>query len=236
MANVVAPTVELLNEPLDGERITHPSFAQITVHRASVMGGGDSGAVLYGTDFIHRNVITLRIHGSELQRHLSRDWHHANETFVEVEMSEAQWATMVSSLNAGEGVPCTLRHLIGRGEIPELPKPGARLDQAKAEVGETISDALKFLTDLMADVESMGFPKGKTENIKERLRRCKQELEANLPFVVKSFDRHMEGTVEKAKSEVHGYMTAVLMRAGLTQLAAPDKLPLELSGPDESQG
>ena len=46
-------------------------------------------------------------------RDLSHDWHHEREQYIEVAMSEAQWATLVSSLNS-TAIPCTLTYLMGK--------------------------------------------------------------------------------------------------------------------------
>lgn len=52
-----------------------------------------------------------------------------------------------------------------------------------------------------------------------------QEIESNLPFVVKSFGEHMEDTIEKAKIEVNAYMTNAIARAGITALSAGNAAP-----------
>ena len=73
------------------QRINHPSFAEIQVSRIN------GHKVLYSSDFNSHNYIALRIHKSEMIRDLSHDWHHEREQYIEVAMSEAQWATLVSS-------------------------------------------------------------------------------------------------------------------------------------------
>jgi hypothetical protein len=50
---------------------------------------------------------------------------------------------------------------------------------------------------------------------------------SNASFVAKSFGEHMEETVEKAKAEVHGYMTHVIQRAGLEAITG-GQLPLQI--------
>jgi hypothetical protein len=214
-----------------GTKITHPAFGQISVHRAQTMGGPGSGAVLYGSDFVHNNVMTIRIHRSELHRDLSRDWPFARETIAEVTLSEAQRATFVSSPNSGDGVQCTLEFTEKDGQIPGLPRPEDRLGQAKGEVAETLGDAIKIIDGLIAEVAE----KGRASDLKGRLASARQELVANIPFVAEQFDRHMEKTVEKAKVEVHGYITNTLQRAGLEALAGPDSGPLRLEGPEEAK-
>jgi hypothetical protein len=224
MGNVkTEPTTEQTER--GATKTSHPAFAMIGAHRSSVGGGVDSGVYLYGSDFKHQAVVTIRIHESEMHREVSRDWPFARGTIAEVTLSEAQWATFVSSLNCGDGVPCTLNFAADRGGVPGIAPHKPRIEQASGEITETLNDAVAILDDVLSELKA----KGRANDLKTRLAKARQEIVDNLPFVAKSFDRHMEGTVEKAKSEVHGYMTGVLARAGLAHLAAPESLPLQLT-------
>lgn len=93
--------------------LRHPAYGQIGASRT--YGGGRA---LYGSDFRHNSSVTIRISESEVTRDLSRDWPHATREIVEVTLSEAQWATFVSSLNMGEGTQCTLAHVMGERKPP----------------------------------------------------------------------------------------------------------------------
>lgn len=99
-----------------GEEIktTHPAFAQIAASRVN------GSTVLYGSDFVHYAAIRIRIHTSTQYRSLAHDRYHERENLVEVELSEAQWAHFISSLNMGSGSPCTLTSLGGK-MVPGLP-------------------------------------------------------------------------------------------------------------------
>lgn len=204
----------------DFTETTHPAFAQITLHR----GYGGRGRALYGSDFLHTASLTLAIYTSRLNRGLNQDWHHADRQLVEVEMSEAQWATFVSAVGQGSGVPCTLRYLRGE-EVPGLPDPTPRTDQFADELLEDFQRILKRCDDLIAGA--------KTKAQASEIALLKQDLEKNLPFVAKQFERHMESTVEAAKSEVHGYMTGAIQRAGLAALGVEPPLRLEHQEPEE---
>ena len=190
---------------------THPAFGQISASRVS----GEEA--LYGSDFISRNYMTIRIRKSELHRSLNRDWHRDTQDIVEIALTESQWATFVSSPNMGGGVPCTIQRLDGQ-VIPGLPDPQARTDQFKGEMEKSFAGIIEKIDQLIA--------KAKTKNDKFELGLLKQDIEKNLPYVAKQFGEHMEGTFEAAKQEFHGYMTNVLISAGLNALEA--SRPLEL--------
>jgi len=209
------------------ERLRHPAFAQIGASRVS--GGRVS---LYGSDFNHNAYITLRIARSEMQRDLSHDWPFERDQIIEVALSEAQWATFVSSPNMGSGVQCTLQYLQGE-MIPGLPDPVSRAEQFSGEASARMADALSTLDGIVSDIDALGLPKGKATAIKDAIRSARQQLGPNIKFVADSFEQHTEAVTEHAKAEIHGYMTSVIMRSGI---AALQNEPLPLLIEDASEG
>src|SRR5262245_60626587 len=104
----------------------HPAYGQIGASRVS------GQTFLYGTDFAHQNYIIIEISRSELHRGLSNDWPFGRDKLIELALSEAQWATFVSSLNCGQGVQCTLTDF-NRESIPQIPAIKSRKAQFQAE-------------------------------------------------------------------------------------------------------
>lgn len=203
----------------DNIRSTHPAFGQISV---SKVNGGRTA--LYGSDFLHHNTVRLEICTSEHNRNLSHDWYFEKERQIEIEMSEAQWATFVSSFNT-TGVPCTLRYVIGdpSGSRPGLPDPDLRREFSN-EVGKAFEASLDELEKLRNKIEGSKLPKKTQSDLVDHIRMAIQEIASNVPFVKESFDKHVETSIEKAKTEVNAYMTGEVMRAGLQVLQEKSKL------------
>lgn len=201
---------------------THPAYAQIGASRVT------GHTQLYDSDFTHQHYMTISIRASELHRGLNRDYHHGRQEIIEVALSEAQWATFVSAPNMGSGVPCTIQRHNGK-MVPQLPPPQERTEQFGDEVKSLLKDVSDYAETASAKIDAMGLPKGKTAELKAMFHHMSRKMEGHMPFIASQFDEHMEGSVERAKSEVHGYMTSVLHRAGLEALAAPDKLPLAIT-------
>jgi hypothetical protein len=112
--------------------------------------------VLYGSDFTHQNFVRIRVAKSSLRRDLSNDWVHADMSpYLEIDLSVAQWASFVSSLNVGSGTQCTLRTMKGMGEIPELPAPASRRDQFRDEAREACKTAFDAIEELRASVADL---------------------------------------------------------------------------------
>lgn len=189
----------------------HPAFAMIGASRRS------GTCVLHGSDFIHHNSVAITIKSCELHRHLNHDWPHAVKELIEVELSEAQWATLVSSLNVGDGVQCTLRYK-DAVEVPNLPDPLPRDKQHMDEAMKTIENALSKLTALEAKINTMKVSQKQKDELLNETQAARREMQSNAPFVVECFAKHMEGTVEKAKIEVNAYATRHLIQTGIAAL------------------
>lgn len=211
----------------DNVKSTHPSFGQISVSK--VQGRN----VMFGSDFVHHNFVSLRVHTAEHNRNLSHDWVFPRECVLELDMSEAQWATFVSSFNT-QGVPCTLRYARGDDDTrPSLPDPDLRREFSD-EVLRTMNDSIDRLHALQDKVRNSTMGKGLQKEISTAIMMAIQEIESNVPFIKESFDKHVETSVEKAKVEVNAYMTNQIMRAGLEKLGADQDL-LEYR-PDAKEG
>lgn len=205
-----------------GTKTTHPAFAQIVASRCS------GHVALYGSDFLHHNFITISIKRSELNRNLSNDWHFPREELIEVALSEAQWATFVSAMNQGGGVPCTLQRRAGEGMVPRLPDPEKRSDQFSKEMQEDFAEAVASLNVLRKKVEEAGLSKKKTEDLLANINLASNKMTSAAPFVADQFGEHMEKETERAKVEIHGYATQLFHRAGVAALAGDG--PLSLPG------
>lgn len=210
-----------------GTVLTHPAFGMIGADRVS------GKTTLNGTDFVHHNFVAITIRRSELHRDLSRDWHSGREELVQVHISEAQWATFVSSMNAGQGVACTLYRVAGE-PMPEIP-----LRKQETVVQRELADSLRTVNEdldaAIADVDGLlaGLSQVKRDKILARMRHAKRQVDDHLPFAARAFAKTMEATTEKAKIEVNAYMQNAIVRAGLAGLRSGEA-PLELG--DGSKG
>jgi hypothetical protein len=218
-------------EIVDGDKTsaTHPAFGQIGASRVQ------GQTTLYGSDFVHHNYVTISIRRSELNRDLSHDWHFGKEELVQVALSEAQWATFVSSMNVGRGVPCTIEY-VGREAMPSIP-----LRKQEDVVKKEFNNRVKELGALVAEtIDLLDSEIGKSlsgvkrDKMLAHLVTLQRELAANMPFVADSFSKHMETTTERAKIEVNAYVTNMVNRAGLEALQGSQG-PLQLNSGDEEK-
>lgn len=227
-ANELAPEIEVKKDGSTEER--HPAFGMIGASRVSCSG---HGATLHGSDFGHHHYVIVNIHNSSLRRDLSHDWiHNDGHEYVQVSLSEAQWATFVSSMNVGDGVPCTIERINGQ-RVPDILPTVNRREQFSGELQQTVVDAIDHLNKASSLVNASQAGVKSKELILGELKLAVQELRANVPFVAKSFDEHMDRTTERAKIEVNAYLQHAIVRAGLNSLGAGGQAPIELPGAPE---
>ncbi len=211
---VEEPTITIGDSCIDkGDEIwNHPAYGAVALMRSS------GHQVLFGSDFVHQYAIRLKIYANEVRRGKSGDNYYPGKTLAEVMLSESQWATLVSSVGAGAGVPCTLQYMNGQ-DLPALPNPVAPAKRFGKEADKAMAKALAGLKTLEADVEKMGLTKAKTAAITGPLHSMIASITSTLPFIADMFSEHMERTTDKAKQEIHAYMLAHLPR--LSDGAAP---------------
>lgn len=214
MNHTVEPTITEETGPMAGESATHPCFGQIMVSRVS-----SAKSVLYDSEFEHRDTLKITINTSRLHRTLSSNYHFAQDRLIEVEMSEAQWATMVSSPNVGGGVPCTLRGFNGQ-QIPGLPKPIRDREKFSFEFDEKVQSVLNQVQAIESAIDEAKLSATAKKAIERQLETLRSKINDSIPFVAERFAQHMETTVEKAKTEINSYATQTLIRQG-EKLNAP---------------
>jgi hypothetical protein len=204
------------------EKITHPSFGQIGVSRVS----SNPGVNLYGSDFQHGRFIELTIKTSEEIRRHSSEHQFSRDHLIKVSMSESQWATLVCSLNMGDGVPCTIGWVDGK-YVPQLPPPKSTVDKFSNDVKSTLKRSVDSLKELSNAIEKSGLSGVKKKELMDLVRMATMNISVNVDYVADTFDEHAEKTVERAKQEIHGYMTHAIASAGI-QALSNNHVPLAL--------
>lgn len=227
-------------DDLLGKPETHESYALVSFSRTSCNG---EGATLFGSSIKHNNTIRLRICKAELRRNLNSDNYYGGERLIEVEMSPTQFAEAITSMNCGDGVPCTLNQL-GRQSM-ERPKGEAKREQFVGEFKESTDKVASQLDELAEFANRLNdkptVTKGERAELLERIRMVRQKIESDLPFVATQFNKQVSKTVHEAKGEIEAHFLhqvlnlglAALQEQGLEGLSRPELMAIEGPG-DES--
>jgi len=204
---------------------THPAYGTAVFHRMT----GHPGKLFGSNIEEHHSFIGLTICQGERMHDLGRDWIHGGKELVEVWFSPAQFAELLTTMNVGSGVPCTIKHLGVANRMPEIPEdeksePQRVVDDFKAKVDEIASvmdEKIAVLTKMLEEKPSIN--KGDRAEIKQLLEYVQREVHANFPFQVQSFNEAVEKTTVQAKAEIDALVTGVVQAAGIEALRGKAK-------------
>ena len=212
------------------ERIKHPSFANLYIGRSQCSGP----QALFGSSIKHHDIITLKIYPAFIDRDLNTDrYFPETRPYIEIEMSQSQFAQAITSLNMGAGVPVTLRRLNDQ-YIEPCPFVDKR-EQFNNEFRKDMKDLSKKLAEVTKEAEELienkkTFTKSDKEKILSALRAVSNQVGSNYPYMYSMFNEQMDKTVTEAKAEIEGHLQArmedMAIRAMNKKNEAPE-LPTE---------
>lgn len=195
----------------------HPSYGMVQVSRVS------GHAALFGSPFRHMHYMKLTIGRSSRQRNLGRDWHFGSirGELIEINMSEAQWARMVSSAGLGGGTPCTLNYVGGQKqqECPEQQE----VERFHTDIDKSTEKALEFMADAIDKMRALADDKAPTKEKRKAalgaLESAQKKLTDAAPWVAKSLRERMDTIVQEGKTEIEAFAHNTLIEGGIAKLA-----------------
>jgi len=220
-----------IEEPTTNERgqEIHPAFARISAGRVSHGGGG---AVLFDSDVRHQHTVRITISTATRERSLNRDTIFHGKELIEVELSEAQWAGFVSSMN-GSGVSTTLRWIKGQGSLPGLPF-APRMAIQLGEVKDAATRLFAKAREAMDRYEQAITDKAGAREIKDRRRVLRSALTNSVPnmtFAATSLTEYAEDVVQMARADIEAMVIAQAAKLGLDPSQAQAALTSSLTQP-----
>lgn len=222
------------------EKIKHPSFANLYIGRSQCSGQ----KALFGSSIKHHDIITLKIFPAFIDRSLNVDrYFPETRPYIEIEMSQSQFAQAITSLNMGAGVPVTLRRLNDQ-YIEPCPFVDKR-EQFNDEFREDMNELTKKLTEATKHVERLieekkTFNKADKEQILSALRSVTSQLASSYPYMYSMFNEQMDKTVTEAKAEIESHLQArmedMALKAAEQEMKASETLPDENFDIEEDDG
>jgi hypothetical protein len=201
------------------EKSSHPSYGLIKFVRGTC---GGKGARLFGSSIDSPAVITLSIDHAEVTQEYNRDWHYARSKIVEVDLSPSQYAELLTTMNVGSGVPCTIKYIENIGRIAPPPVQENLAQRTKtdfkhktAEISNKL-DGLKRYTDVLLEGKTVG--KGQVRELADKIDMAITEIKHNLPYILEQFEEHTDKMVTVAKAEMDAFVTCVVEKTGLEKL------------------
>lgn len=194
----------IISEDVLGTSYKHPSFGMLSFNRTH---GGHSN--LFGSSIQHNDTIHMVLKEGVVIRGLNDDRYVGEDEILEVEMSQSQFAELITSINVGTGIPCTIKYLRGKGRINEadfINKRQQITNEFKESMNERMSDAKEFydeVKELFTTKKSIG--KGDREMILRRLANVTQGMESSSKFIFDQFQNQIDKTITEAKGEIEAF-------------------------------
>ncbi|MDF2790652.1 MAG: hypothetical protein K0S80_3753 [Neobacillus sp.] len=163
------------------EKQKHESYGMLQFSRVS---GGETS--LFGSSIKHSNTIRLRLCEGSVSRGLNTDWYSAGKEYFEVEMSQTQFAEVISSMNCGSGVPVTIRRMQGK-RTEDCPFENKRIlfEQEFETKMQTLANKVNSMADdvykRLSDKKPLTAKE--REEIKGQISKFCTEISSNIPFV-----------------------------------------------------
>lgn len=183
----------------------HESYGVIQVSRVS----SNKFTTLFGSSIKHANYIQLRIFKGVRQRHSNREWyHHEAKPIIEVSLSEAQFGRFLSSINMGDGTPCTIAFHDGKAfEAP--PYENQRMvfeNEFKKEMQKVTSGFAENINSVEEILSKKSLNKEDKANVMSALTRVKAAIDDVVPFIQASFNEAIDHSTTEAKGEIEAFI------------------------------
>ena len=193
-----------VEETAFGTKTSHPSYGTLAFTRRT--GGATP---LFGSSIEHRDTIAMTLYHANITRGLHEDSIYGNKAIAEVEMSYAQFAEAITSMNMGTGVPVTIRWTEKDGKIPPCDFVSKR-DQFADEFKEKRKKATENSQQLIKEVAAL-FNQKKTltktdrQEILRKLSTLSTEIGCNMDFIADQFNEQVDKTIMEAKGEIEAF-------------------------------
>lgn len=191
------------------------------VIRASRWTAGGLGRRLFGSHLPgHNSGVTLVIRegGYTFELGEGRVSGTGGKILCEVRMSTLQWAELITNMNNGDGVPCTVAHVLGdeglRGDPPSVTTEPERVRaEYKAKSKEGV-EKVKAGRALVAEKLKGKANAALAAELDRVLLGAQSELEGREGFYMERFMEATDRIVTSAKAEVDSVITSVITKLG----------------------
>lgn len=213
----------------------HPSYGLARFSRIS----SSHPRALFGSSIQNKQTITFTISRAKHHRSLNNDHYFAESELIEIEMSQTQFAELITSFNMGSGIPVTIKHI--QHDIYPEPPFLSQMDIFSNEFRKSMNNFsvdMKILveqaTEILNNKQNIG--KGDREVIMNCFQKLTGYLGDKVPFIADQFMESMEYTVTQAKGEIEAFIENKIRNTGLEGLGfkKEDHTPL-LINPDKSE-
>jgi hypothetical protein len=204
----------------------HESFGLVRIARNQC---GGSKHRLFGSHLdSHSSTFTLTVERSaRYHSELAYDRFHADHDaktteIVEIEMNSAQFVELMTSLNMGAGIPCTLRRVSGvrMENVPDEHRTEAQLiaENFSRDMKDVAASVKPLTTKIATLMGKASLGKSDRQEVLSLVGMIVRKFDDHAPFVMKQFIASTRSMITSGKAEVEAYANSVIYAAGLEHL------------------
>jgi len=198
----------------------HPSYGLVGFSRVT----GNPGRLFGSPMTNHQNFVRLRIGTAERIHRLGEDvFFGAEGNLIEVNLSAAQFAELVTTMNISMGVPCTICRLSGKSVPcpPDEPTESEHVqlgfEKDARSLAKKMSKTREEIAQLFESKKNLG--KQDREEVLGKLDHMIMQVSGNMPFMLEQFAEATQKVVQHAKTEIDAFVTSCALAEGLQSLA-----------------
>jgi hypothetical protein len=223
------------------KREAHPSFGVIGLYRQTTCGIQARNKLFGSSLSDHPETIVIKLNRATRKHDLGRDWIYADsiQPLFSVELSPAQFAAMITTMNVGDGVPCTVR-VLNREPVDEMPAEyETEAEKTRNYYGDSLRERLDKLSSERKRLSQVLSKKKLTKKDKEEVAFMVEKVfrmfEGDAEFMLGQFERAAERVVVAAKGQVDAFITSTAARLGIEALREKFKAPEIVAAPELSE-
>lgn len=194
-------------------RKEHKSYGMVRFSRVY----SSHGRGLFGSKIKHSNFIKLEITEGYMKRDLNKDYFYAGKTLCEVEMSQAQFANLITSMNMGDDIPCTISYIDKEGYIEpaEYTSPMERNQkEMEALIEEEMSLCTTGIEEIVERLEQKTITLTERRELAKDVKEIARNITDKLPWLAKMYKEEMEEVNTEAVAEIEAHLIAIRDRIG----------------------
>jgi len=173
---------------------------------------------MFGSSIKHRNGIKIRLYQAEHERSLASDYYYGRDLLFEVHLSQNQFAEMITTPNVGDGVPCTIRYVLGKSmaEPPFESKAQTFRDEFVQKAQKITEDGTLYMKEAL-DILRNKTALNKTDRqvILNAFAMLRQSINSDMPFLQRQFHEQMDKTITEAKNEIESFIEHKIRTIGI---------------------
>jgi hypothetical protein len=212
---------------VEQEREIHESYGMVEVSRIS--SGNEN---LFGSSASHQNKIRVRVYRGEMWRKRGEEkYDQVGSPLIAFDLSEVQFAHMLTTQNIHPGTPCTISILNGKA-VATCPKPETlrtrfvgEVDSVAKRVTNSVESLMEAVTGILRKDRPTKTERQEAVSIVENIRR---ELSEQIPLLSEVFSETMESMVTNAKAEIESMFRSRIEQIGLEAMGRSEGIPIAI--------